>query len=248
MSDNSLYSIFNENQDRLINKWTNYFPVYERYFHKFRNKPVVILEIGVFHGGSLQMWKKYFGKDVIIYGIDINPRCKTLEEDNIKIFIGSQSDRDFLRYVKTQIPKVDILLDDGGHTMKQQIVTFEVLFDHINDDGVYLCEDCHTSYWIEFGGGYLRKGTYIEYAKKLIDKLTAWHFNKLSVDSFTRSVRSICFYDSMVVIEKERMNKPESIKRGTPSFDSDDEEMKINPVVLFTNKVLSFFKLPSLGI
>lgn len=248
MSDNSLYSIFNENQDRLINKWTNYFPVYERYFHKFRNKPVVILEIGVFHGGSLQMWKKYFGKDVIIYGIDINPRCKTLEEDNIKIFIGSQSDRDFLRYVKTQIPKVDILLDDGGHTMKQQIVTFEELFDHINDDGVYLCEDCHTSYWIEFGGGYLRKGTYIEYVKKLIDKLTAWHFNKLSVDSFTRSVRSICFYDSMVVIEKERMNKPESIKRGTPSFDSDDEEMKINPVVLFTNKVLSFFKLPSLGI
>lgn len=248
MSDDSLYSIFNENQDRLIHKWTNYFPVYERYFHKYRNKPVVILEIGVFHGGSLQMWKKYFGKDVIIYGIDINPRCKTLEEDNIKIFIGSQSDRDFLRYVKTQIPKVDILLDDGGHTMKQQIVTFEELFDHIKDDGVYLCEDCHTSYWQEFGGGYLRKGTYIEYAKKLIDKLTAWHFNKLSVDSFTRSVRSICFYDSMIVIEKERMNKPESIKRGTPSFDSDDEEMKINPVILFINKILSFFKLPSLGI
>jgi hypothetical protein len=58
--------------------------------------------------------------------------------------------------VKQTIPNVDILIDDGGHTMKQQIVTFEVLFDHVKQDGVYLVEDLHPSYWKEFGGGYKR--------------------------------------------------------------------------------------------
>ena len=47
---------------------------------------------------------------------------------SIKIFVGSQSDRNFLRKIKSEIPKVDILIDDGGHTMEQQIVTFEEMY------------------------------------------------------------------------------------------------------------------------
>ena len=62
-----------------------------------------------------------------------------------------------------------ILIDDGGHTMEQQIVTFEELYDHINDGGIYLCEDVHTSYLEKFGGGYQKEGTFIEYSKKIID-------------------------------------------------------------------------------
>lgn len=65
------------------------------------------------------MWKSYFGDKAKIFGIDIDPRCKKLEEENIKIFIGSQSDRKFLRELKELIPKIDILIDDGGHSMKQ---------------------------------------------------------------------------------------------------------------------------------
>jgi len=218
MQNVSLENIFYENKDRLVHKWTNYFSVYERYFSKYRDKPVTILEIGVFQGGSLQMWKKYFGKQVKVYGVDIDPRCKTFEEENVEIFTGSQSDRVFLRDLKSKIPKVDILLDDGGHTMLQQIVTFEELFDHIKDDGVYVCEDCHTSYFRSYGGGLRRKGTFIEYSKKLIDKLTAWHY-KNDIEDFTKTVKSICFYDSIVVIEKEIMEAPESIKVGKASFE-----------------------------
>jgi cephalosporin hydroxylase len=126
---NDLEKYFRKNDKRLIHKWIHYFDVYDRHFSKYRNnEDLVILEIGVFHGGSLQMWKDYFGEQVQVYGIDINPRCKELEEENIKIFTGSQSDRNFLREVKEQIPKVDILIDDGGHTMRQQIVTFEEHF------------------------------------------------------------------------------------------------------------------------
>jgi cephalosporin hydroxylase len=95
-----LEKYFRNNDKRLIQKWNHYFDIYEHHFSRFRNKEVVILEIGIFQGGSLQMWKDYFGPKAKIYGIDINPKCKDLEEENIKIFIGSQSDRKFLREVK----------------------------------------------------------------------------------------------------------------------------------------------------
>jgi len=130
-----LEQYFKKNTGRLIHKYHHYFDIYERYFQKYRNKKVVILEIGIFQGGSLQMWKNYFGNKAEIYGIDINPKCKAFEEKNIKIFIGSQSDREFLREVKRQIPKVDILIDDGGHFMKQQIITLEEMYDHVKEDG-----------------------------------------------------------------------------------------------------------------
>lgn len=78
---NDLEKYFYENNDKLIDKWIHYFDIYEKYFSKYRNKEVVILEIGVFQGGSLQMWKEYFGPGAKIYGIDINPNCKKLEEE-----------------------------------------------------------------------------------------------------------------------------------------------------------------------
>jgi hypothetical protein len=184
---------------------------------------VVILEIGVSQGGSLQMWKDYFGEKAKIFGIDIDPRCKTLEEDNIKIFIGSQSDRKFLKEIKQQIPPIDILIDDGGHMMHQQIVSYEELFPHIKEDGVYLCEDLHTSYWLDCGGGYKRRGSFIEYSKNFIDYLNAWHSEQksLRVNDFTKSVDSITYYDSVIVIKKKRKNNPPHAEQtGNPSFEN----------------------------
>ncbi len=70
-----LEEYFRNNKGRLIHKWNHYFDIYERHFNRFRNKQIVILEIGVSQGGSLQMWKNYFGSSAKIYGIDINPRC-----------------------------------------------------------------------------------------------------------------------------------------------------------------------------
>ena len=138
-----LRTYFDNNTKRLIHKWDHYFEIYERHFSKYRDKDIVVLEIGVSQGGSLQMWKEYFGLKAKIYGIDIAPECKIFEEYGIEIFIGSQQDRNFLRKVKKSIPKIDILIDDGGHTMKQQIITFEELYPHVKEDGVYLIEDLH---------------------------------------------------------------------------------------------------------
>jgi cephalosporin hydroxylase len=207
---------FEKNTSNCIHKWIHYFDIYDFWFKKYKNKPVVILEIGVYQGGSLNMWRDYFGKDAKIYAIDINPLCKQFESENTEIFIGSQKDREFLKFVKTQIPKIDILIDDGGHTMSQQIVSFEELYDHIQEDGIYLCEDLHTSYWPAYEGGYKNKNSFIEYSKNFIDYINAWHANKneLPVNDFTRKTYALHYYDSVLVIEKRAMKQPVVEMRG----------------------------------
>lgn len=225
---NDLERYFRSNTGRVIHKWHHYFDVYERHFSRYRGSEVTIVEIGVYKGGSLQMWKHYFGPRAHIYGIDIDPNCEAFAEERVEILIGSQEDRNFLRSVKSRIPKIDILIDDGGHTMQQQIVTFEELFAHVAADGVYLCEDLHTSYWRSYGGGYRRRGTFIEYAKNFIDSLHAWHVRRsarklwpfsrsgrLRVSDFTRSADSLHFYDGILVIEKSPRQCPTDSKTGT---------------------------------
>ena len=91
----SLRQIFDESKVS-IHKWENYFEIYESYFSKFRKRIARVLEIGIQYGGSLKMWKEYFG-NAKIFGIDINPDCKNLEEQNIDIQIGSQNDKRFLK-------------------------------------------------------------------------------------------------------------------------------------------------------
>lgn len=217
---NDLKKYFIENTGNLIHKWEHYFDIYDRHFSRFRNTDVNVVEFGVFHGGSLQMWKKYFGNKAKIYGIDINPNCKKFEEEQIKIFIGDQEDRTFLKSLIEQIPKIDILIDDGGHTMLQQINTYEELFHKIDANGVYLCEDLHTSYWPSFGGGYKKQNTFIEYSKNFIDYINAWHSktNELQVNKFTESVYSLHYYDSILVIEKRSIKKPHHFQKGKRSL------------------------------
>lgn len=212
---------FDSHRGRLIHKWPHYFAAYEKHFDRFRGQDVTVLEIGISHGGSIEMWKEYFGPRLRLYAIDIDPRCAMFAEPGVEVFIGSQSDPDFLREVAAKIPDLDILIDDGGHTMRQQHVTFDVLFDKVKAGGVYVCEDLHTSYQLDWGGGRLRSGTFIERAKTLIDSMHAFHSEQrdFRTDEYTRSIDSIHFYDSMVVIEKQTRSAPADERRGTPSFD-----------------------------
>lgn len=202
--DNPLWKYFIHNEGRIIHKWHHYFDIYHNHFSRFRNQPVTILEIGVYKGGSLQMWKEYFGNQAKIYGLDIDPQCKSLEEDQIKIFIGDQANRDYLKELSSEIGTIDILIDDGGHTMVQQINTFNELYSTVSETGVYLVEDLHTSYWEDFGGGYERQGSFIEYAKGFIDSINAWHSHdsELTPGNLTKSATGLHFYDSVLVIEK----------------------------------------------
>lgn len=196
-------------EHRCIDKWVNYFQIYEQWFSPYRGKEIVFVEVGVQNGGSVQMWKHYFGKNAKIIGVDIDPNCKQLEEEQITVEIGSQEDVNFWAAFKEKYPRVDILLDDGGHTMNQQITTFREMFPHIREGGLYMCEDCHTSYidnepWS--GGGLKREGTFIEFMKNIIDEINILYTSGTLEPTYnTLNLGGLHFYDSVVVAEKRHL-------------------------------------------
>jgi hypothetical protein len=118
-----------------IVKWIHYFNIYQKHFDKFVGKEVNVVEIGVFSGASLEMWKRYFGSKCRVYGIDIREECKSYEDEKTKIFIGDQADRKFWKQFRKQVPCVDIVIDDGSHATEQQIVTLEEMLPHIRSGG-----------------------------------------------------------------------------------------------------------------
>merc|ERR1719331_2687316 len=126
-----------------IHKWLQYFPAYQRHLGKFIGKEVHIMEIGIQSGGSLDMWKGVFGPGAHVYGCDINPECKAYEDTRTKVFIGDQASPEFWEGVKKQVPRIDILIDDGEHTPEQQIATLGLMLQHLSPDGVYITEDVH---------------------------------------------------------------------------------------------------------
>lgn len=225
--DNPLKKFFHENQGLRIHKWHHYFDIYHNHFQRYRGTPVKLLEIGVDRGGSLQMWKDYFGPDAQIFGVDILERCKRFEDDQVKIFIGDQANRRFLVNLIRQIGSVDIIIDDGGHLMNQQILTFDVLYQMVKEDGVFLMEDLHTSYWHEYGGGIRHPGTFIEKAKGFIDSLNGWHTRspEFGPDSLTYTMTGLHFYDSVMVIEKcPNRNRPGHSFTGYDPFAAPQSE------------------------
>jgi cephalosporin hydroxylase len=203
-----LWSDFLTNQGREIHKWEHYFPIYERHFAPWRGRTLTFLEIGVAKGGSLQMWRRYFGPLARVVGIDIDPRCKAHEEGGVFVRIGDQSDPKFLASVVAEFGAPDVVLDDGSHQMAHIEATFDFLYPRLPKNGVYMVEDLQCAYWPKFGGSVSDPKTFINIAKSLVDRLNAEHtLGAVAPDAFTRDTFSIGFYDGVVVIEKGQILK-----------------------------------------
>jgi hypothetical protein len=201
--DGFLHRYFLNNASRPLNKWLHYFDIYERHFARFRGKSPTMIEIGVSGGGSLEMWRAYFGEGCKIVGIDINPECKTCEAKDIEVFVGSQDDPATIDAIFAKYPTVDIVLDDGSHLMPHMIASFVAMYHRIAPDGIYAVEDAHTCYWSEYGGGLRRDGSFMEFVKHKLDEINAAHGRgQIPVSAFTRSTNAVVCYDSMVVFEK----------------------------------------------
>lgn len=192
---------FLSNEDRpMIHKPLRYFPVYEKHFARYRHKKVRILEIGVENGGSLLMWKNYFGAGAEVVGIDVNPKCKEFETEKIKVYIGDQSNIKFLTDFIRDEDYFDIIIDDGGHHSHQQITSFKFLYYSVlSPTGIYLVEDCGTSYWTEYGGGFKNPESFIEYSKGLVDEINEHGI----ITPFAKITASISFYMNIVVFERD---------------------------------------------
>lgn len=201
-------------------KFEHYFPLYEKHFNQYVGKSPRILEIGVRGGGSLQMWKKYFGEGTYVHGIDIDPKCKAHEDpaNDIHVTIGDATDPIFVeREIKAhQIRDFDIIIDDGSHENPDQITTLKLFYGLLKDRGVYWCEDTHTSYYPNReGGGYGSPNSFTTYVKNVVDVLSHHHTSnaighgpidgphvpKKFVKPFN-DIQGVSFYDSVIVIDK----------------------------------------------
>jgi cephalosporin hydroxylase len=203
-----LWRDFLAHQGKPVHKWTHYFPAYERHFAAWQGRTMTFFEIGVFKGGSLPMWRSFFGPRATIVGIDIDPGCKEHEAPGIEVRIGDQSDPAFLNSLITEFGAPDVVLDDGSHQAAHVSATFEHLYPRMPKNAVYMVEDAQTSYWPENGGGLDEPEAFINIAKGLVDRLNAEHTRgAVPVDDFTRQTHSISFFDSIVVFEKGAVRK-----------------------------------------
>jgi cephalosporin hydroxylase len=197
-----IYEIY-KRSPYLTVKHSSYFQVYTDLLEEYRHRPVTFIEVGVKDGGSLFMWRDYFGSKARIIGIDLNPLAMTLREQGFEIFVGNQADPAFWDSFFRAIGPVDIVLDDGGHTFEQQIVTAHGCIPRIRDGGLMIVEDTHTSYLKEFG--YPTKYSFIEWTKTLIDKINS-RFPEVKVSGlpYKRSVYSISIFESIVCFRIQR--------------------------------------------
>lgn len=210
-------------------KWLNYFSIYEKEFSRWRGRAPRVLEIGVYKGASLKLWKSYFGESSVLVGVDIDPECSQYASpsDQVHVRIGSQGDRDFLRSVAAEFGPFDLIIDDGSHCSSHQIASFNALFDvGLKMQGIYFVEDLECVYWGGRSGQLDQAVSAIDFLKMLIDMQhhvfrhrsydnfamhVAEHFEVGDVNKITTILESIRFYRGCAVIHKDLVDFPQGL-------------------------------------
>lgn len=207
--DGDLLRIFSQNEGEVVHKWHHYIPLYDRYFAKFRGKPVKFLEIGVSKGGSLKMWRQYFGPEAKLYGIDIDPACARFDGQAGQVRIGSQDDTAFLASVVAEMGGVDVVLDDGSHVMAHVRATLAALFPVLSTGGVYMIEDLHTAFWKKWGGGYgVAANVFADLGLIIDDMHIPYHGHAARMPKVGPQVSGLHVHDSIIVLEKDAVFAP----------------------------------------
>ena len=125
-----------------IQKGHNYSQHYEKYFSKFRNiEELKILEIGSLFGGGAASFLNYFTSAKIVC-LDINPfNMRYYSKKFRSVYIDTQSKviiEDVANYLKYDF---DIIIDDGSHNKKDQILTLNYFLPKLKKGGIYVIED-----------------------------------------------------------------------------------------------------------
>lgn len=181
-------------------KYDSYFLAYETLLRKYVDREVTIVEVGIFNGGSLFMWRKFFGTKARIIGIDLNPDAREWEKHGFEIYIGDQSSNTFWTELFEKIGKVDVVIDDGGHTNRQQIVTSHYAIQNINDGGVLIVEDVHTNYFREFGNP--SRYSFVNFAHRIVDGVNSRAYSlRRTYAQYSSRVYSVSFFESMVAFQ-----------------------------------------------
>jgi len=220
ITSNSLYQLWTAIPGGL--KWTHYFEAYQSIFGPIRTRPLRILEIGVWRGASLRLWRQYFeNPKTVIVGVDLLSECLKYDApaEGVHIRVGSQADVDFMRRVVDEFGPFDLIIDDGSHRSSHIIASFNQLFlTALNDTGIYFVEDFHTNYWHPWRDS---KSSFLDICKELMELMHA-HYRAAPQDEFlvnsasdqpiaalevpliTTLIKEIRVFDSMAAIFKTR--------------------------------------------
>jgi hypothetical protein len=217
MSD--IERLFWSNKGAVVHKWLHYLPLYDRYLSKYRGTAVKMLEIGVYKGGSLHLWREYLGPEAVIFGIDIDPSCAAFDGIDGQVRIGSQADPAFLARVVAEMGGVDIVLDDGSHIGRHMRASLDALYPHLSDGGLYLVEDVHCAYNRRYDGRFSRHN-FIRLLGRLTDDIHHWyHTGGQKVAATADRLLGLHIHDSLVVLEKGVKARPAHIQVGTQISD-----------------------------
>ena len=181
--------------------WKEKLEMAEENFFKFRNrKKLTVVEIGCRDGGSLLMWRDYFGPQSKVHGIDINPNAIVFQDEQTRIFIGSQDNSTFIASVGKEVGPIDIVIDDASHDPKHQFASYKLLYPYMAHDSVYMIEDL-------YGKPNLLRSFIPEF-----EEMQKYH------RAIDKSIYSYKLYRNILVIEKKKQsftNPFVSEKRGT---------------------------------
>lgn len=225
-----------ENSKYYSTKHNNYFKIYDHIFKKYIGKKIILVEIGVLNGGSLFMWKNFFGANAEIIGIDLNPEAQRWEKRGFRIFIGNQSDPNFWKDFFKKVGRVDVVIDDGGHTNKQQVFTLLETIPNINNDGMLVVEDIHASYMTKFRNP--SKYSFINFSKIIVDQLNLRSrlFNNDKMNLLQKKIFSVEFYQSIAVFNIDSTESISGEKISNRSISENIEDLRFNKNKNFFDK------------
>jgi trans-aconitate methyltransferase len=190
-----IFTIMNNSSFNSINKWSNYFDIYDDVFSPIRESTKTILEIGCQHGGSTQLLKSYF-HNAVVYTIDVQHVASNLGEGIYQI-TGNATDINLLQ----NLPEFDLIMDDGSHNPYEQIQSFEYLFQNkLKQGGVYLVEDLEHSLYNWWKKGEDDKNFFDYTQQKVLDMQG---FITDSVNYYTQNLYKVVNYQQISVFYKK---------------------------------------------
>jgi hypothetical protein len=131
-----------------------YLPIYEHVLAPYRYRRCAILELGVWDGDSLAMWRNCLPRAMVV-GLDLNPPDLDLGR-RVHIVRGDQTDGDVLGQVRRQhAPQgFDVIIDDASHLGLTTARSLQRLYrEHLKSGGVYCIEDWGTGYLPDWPDG-----------------------------------------------------------------------------------------------
>ncbi|MEG4027118.1 MULTISPECIES: tetratricopeptide repeat protein [unclassified Microcoleus] len=258
LKSKTLEELYSQHTGKVSDKWSSYLLVYDQILKTYRNMKVRLLEIGVQNGGSLEIWSKYFADAKLIVGCDINPKCANLTYENsrIHVLVGDANSDEVKSNVIELSKSFDIIIDDGSHHSSDIIKSFATYFPLLEEGGIYIVEDLHTSYWKQYQGGLFYPFSSIGFFKNIVDIINYEHwridqkqadlFNefchkyKFKIDPITlENIHSITFFNSLCVIIKckpERNNLGKHCIAGLMDKIEEVERMVSSTYSVFQDK------------